>query len=114
MVEGAYYPFDMKEVLGCYDPECTMDNVQPSGFLGPTILSTLPEETVEAQAYRRIIARANMRWAGIENMRFDVIGSYIGHVKFVGPWILLRGQDEASFQRSGMHYPIVPKRCDDK
>ncbi|KAH9237129.1 hypothetical protein K456DRAFT_34231 [Colletotrichum gloeosporioides 23] len=82
MVEGAYYPFDMKEILGCYDPECTMDNVQPSGFLGPTILSTLPEETVEAQAYRRIIARANMRWAGIENMRFDVIGSYIGHVKW--------------------------------
>ncbi|KAH0433912.1 heterokaryon incompatibility [Colletotrichum camelliae] len=92
--------FDIREVqAGINDRLSPMFPDLPlSGFIGPTFLSCLDKETEEAQAKRREIARDSMRWAGANNSRLDAIGSCLGQVNFLGPWITLRDVDEASFQ----------------
>ncbi|KAK1846110.1 heterokaryon incompatibility [Colletotrichum chrysophilum] len=92
--------FDIREVqAGTNERLCPMFPDLPlSGFIGPTFLSSLDKETEEAQARRRKITKDSMRWAGANDSRLDAIGSCLGQINFLGPWITLRDVDEASFQ----------------
>uniref|UniRef100_L2FDP2 Heterokaryon incompatibility n=1 Tax=Colletotrichum fructicola (strain Nara gc5) TaxID=1213859 RepID=L2FDP2_COLFN len=92
--------FDIREVQAGTDERLSpmFPDLPLSGFIGPTFLSSLDKETAEAQVKRREIARDSMRWAGANDSRLDVIGSCLGQVNFLGPWITLRDVDEASFQ----------------
>lgn len=77
------------------EPDLPLSN---SMFFGPNILDTLEPETKQDREKREVLAAKSMRWTGIANLRLEVVGSPIGRVLTLGPWITLRGVDEVSFQ----------------
>ncbi|KAF6805087.1 heterokaryon incompatibility [Colletotrichum sojae] len=87
------------------EPDLPLSN---SMFFGPNILDTLEPETKQDREEREVLVAKSMRWAGIANLRLEVVGSPIGRVLTLGPWITLRGIDEVSFQNIRNRFASEP------